>query len=209
MKSQKHRNPNCKDKHADLSNMLLRAAIAACWMLQYFKLPSFTWTTPCKNRNFLLGWRRKFCYARLFAGCSCKLLAKYAINFLPFSSSAAELSSWNVHSIPTSHLLFAVNEHWAFIMFGLVTSKALGVEPHCVLASFTTCSAWCPFIVPTHVKACVRLWCAWYKAAAPSVAQFGRDWEFSWLARNLTPLKGQKIHWVSEPGSGSMPGESW
>lgn len=37
--------------------------------------------------------------------------------------------------------------------------------------------------------------------------QFGRDWEFSWLARNLTPLKGQKIHWVSEPGSGSMPGE--
>eukprot|EP00200_Dunaliella_tertiolecta_P005430 CAMPEP_0202337382 /NCGR_PEP_ID=MMETSP1126-20121109/85_1 /ASSEMBLY_ACC=CAM_ASM_000457 /TAXON_ID=3047 /ORGANISM="Dunaliella tertiolecta, Strain CCMP1320" /LENGTH=164 /DNA_ID=CAMNT_0048927559 /DNA_START=306 /DNA_END=800 /DNA_ORIENTATION=+ len=36
--------------------------------------------------------------------------------------------------------------------------------------------------------------------------QFGRDWEFSWLARNLTPLKGQKIHWVSEPGSGSMPG---
>eukprot|EP00199_Chlamydomonas_sp_CCMP681_P003072 CAMPEP_0119106822 /NCGR_PEP_ID=MMETSP1180-20130426/6339_1 /TAXON_ID=3052 ORGANISM="Chlamydomonas cf sp, Strain CCMP681" /NCGR_SAMPLE_ID=MMETSP1180 /ASSEMBLY_ACC=CAM_ASM_000741 /LENGTH=166 /DNA_ID=CAMNT_0007092213 /DNA_START=261 /DNA_END=761 /DNA_ORIENTATION=- len=33
--------------------------------------------------------------------------------------------------------------------------------------------------------------------------QFGRDWEFSWLARNLAPVKGQKIHWVSEPGSTS------
>jgi hypothetical protein len=27
------------------------------------------------------------------------------------------------------------------------------------------------------------------------------DWEFSWIARNLTPVRGQKIHWVSEPGS--------
>lgn len=34
--------------------------------------------------------------------------------------------------------------------------------------------------------------------------QFGRDWEFSWLARNLAPVKGQKIHWVSEPGSTSL-----
>ncbi|GMH42233.1 hypothetical protein BSKO_10152 [Bryopsis sp. KO-2023] len=31
--------------------------------------------------------------------------------------------------------------------------------------------------------------------------QFGRDWEFSWLARNLTPIPQQKIHWISEPSS--------
>ena len=37
-----------------------------------------------------------------------------------------------------------------------------------------------------------------------STHQFGRDWEFSWLARNLAPIKNQKIHWVSEPGSTSM-----
>lgn len=41
-----------------------------------------------------------------------------------------------------------------------------------------------------------------------STNQFGRDWEFSWLARNLPPVKNQKIHWVSEPGSMSMPGVS-
>ena len=34
--------------------------------------------------------------------------------------------------------------------------------------------------------------------------QFGRDWEFSWLARNLQPVKLQKIHWVSEPGTASF-----
>eukprot|EP00195_Chlamydomonas_chlamydogama_P011211 CAMPEP_0202894280 /NCGR_PEP_ID=MMETSP1392-20130828/3715_1 /ASSEMBLY_ACC=CAM_ASM_000868 /TAXON_ID=225041 /ORGANISM="Chlamydomonas chlamydogama, Strain SAG 11-48b" /LENGTH=181 /DNA_ID=CAMNT_0049578927 /DNA_START=292 /DNA_END=837 /DNA_ORIENTATION=- len=39
-----------------------------------------------------------------------------------------------------------------------------------------------------------------------STTQFGRDWEFSWLARNLQPIKNQKIHWVSEPGSTSLPG---
>ncbi|KAF5835992.1 hypothetical protein DUNSADRAFT_6608 [Dunaliella salina] len=44
-------------------------------------------------------------------------------------------------------------------------------------------------------------WMPWIKSV-----QFGRDWEFSWLARNLRPLKWQKIHWVSEPGSASMPG---
>ena len=32
------------------------------------------------------------------------------------------------------------------------------------------------------------------------------DWEFSWLARNLAPVKNQKIHWASEPGSASLPG---
>ncbi|KAG2422351.1 hypothetical protein HXX76_016111 [Chlamydomonas incerta] len=34
--------------------------------------------------------------------------------------------------------------------------------------------------------------------------QFGRDWEFSWLARNLPPVKNSKIHWVSERGSASL-----
>lgn len=34
--------------------------------------------------------------------------------------------------------------------------------------------------------------------------QFGRDWEFSWLARNLAPIKNSKIHWVSERGSASL-----
>ncbi|KAG2490658.1 hypothetical protein HYH03_011046 [Edaphochlamys debaryana] len=37
-----------------------------------------------------------------------------------------------------------------------------------------------------------------------STHQFGRDWEFSWLARNLPPVKGNKIHWVSERGSASL-----
>lgn len=36
-----------------------------------------------------------------------------------------------------------------------------------------------------------------------STNQFGRDWEFSWIARNLAPIRNQKIHWVSEPGSAS------
>ena len=30
-------------------------------------------------------------------------------------------------------------------------------------------------------------------------SQFGRDWEFSWAARMLTPVKQQKIHWRSVP----------
>lgn len=39
-----------------------------------------------------------------------------------------------------------------------------------------------------------------------STNQFGRDWEFSWLAQNLTPIRNQKIHWRSVQGStgGSM-----
>lgn len=41
-----------------------------------------------------------------------------------------------------------------------------------------------------------------------STFQFNRQWEFSWLARNMTPLKYQKIHWRSVPGStgGSLGG---
>ena len=31
--------------------------------------------------------------------------------------------------------------------------------------------------------------------------QFGRAWEFSWLAQSLTPVKFQKIHWRSVQGS--------
>ena len=31
--------------------------------------------------------------------------------------------------------------------------------------------------------------------------QFGRTWELSWLARSLTPVKFQKIHWTSVQGS--------
>ncbi|EIE22975.1 hypothetical protein COCSUDRAFT_29043 [Coccomyxa subellipsoidea C-169] len=34
-----------------------------------------------------------------------------------------------------------------------------------------------------------------------STQQFGRNWEFSWLAQNLTPTKLQKIHWRSVQGS--------
>ncbi len=34
-----------------------------------------------------------------------------------------------------------------------------------------------------------------------STYQFERQWEFSWLALNMTPLKYQKIHWRSVPGS--------
>jgi uncharacterized membrane protein len=37
-----------------------------------------------------------------------------------------------------------------------------------------------------------------------STRQFGRDWEFFWLAQNLTPIKNQKIHWRSVQGSSSM-----
>ncbi|KAK9903592.1 hypothetical protein WJX75_009471 [Coccomyxa subellipsoidea] len=34
-----------------------------------------------------------------------------------------------------------------------------------------------------------------------STEQFGRSWEFSWLAQNLTPTRLQKIHWRSVQGS--------
>lgn len=34
-----------------------------------------------------------------------------------------------------------------------------------------------------------------------STEQFGRSWEFSWLAQNLTPVRPQKIHWRSVQGS--------
>jgi len=34
-----------------------------------------------------------------------------------------------------------------------------------------------------------------------STDAFGRSWSFSWLAQNLAPTPGQKIHWRSVPGS--------
>lgn len=34
-----------------------------------------------------------------------------------------------------------------------------------------------------------------------STDQFGRTWQFSWLAQSLTPVRHQKIHWRSVPGS--------
>uniref|UniRef100_A0A7S0S002 Coenzyme Q-binding protein COQ10 START domain-containing protein n=1 Tax=Chlamydomonas leiostraca TaxID=1034604 RepID=A0A7S0S002_9CHLO len=81
--------------------------------------------------------------------------------------------------------------------------------------------------VPAPLEACwvmwddrerIPTWMPWIKSVKVqegnpalskwtlSTHQFGRDWEFSWLARNLAPIKGQKIHWVSEPGSASLPG---
>jgi hypothetical protein len=61
----------------------------------------------------------------------------------------------------------------------------------------------------TYHKACDT--CSQVQADDPRMSRwtlsytaFGRDWEFSWLARNLAPIKGQKIHWVSQPGSSSV-----
>jgi hypothetical protein len=34
-----------------------------------------------------------------------------------------------------------------------------------------------------------------------STFQFDRQWEFSWMALNMTPLRNQKIHWRSVPGT--------
>lgn len=36
-----------------------------------------------------------------------------------------------------------------------------------------------------------------------STYQFGNTWTLSWLAKDLTPVKHQKIHWRSVPGSSS------
>ena len=33
-----------------------------------------------------------------------------------------------------------------------------------------------------------------------STDQFGQHFEFSWVARDLAPIKQQKIHWTSEEG---------
>lgn len=61
---------------------------------------------------------------------------------------------------------------------------------------------WMPWIKSVKVQESDTRLSRWTLATT----QFGRDWEFSWLARNLAPVKYQKIHWVSEPGSSSLPG---
>ena len=59
---------------------------------------------------------------------------------------------------------------------------------------------WMPWIHAVEVQASDSRLSKWRLVTQ----QFGREWEFSWLARNLAPVKGQKIHWVSEPGSTSL-----
>eukprot|EP00878_Enallax_costatus_P029280 GHUV01031730.1.p1 GENE.GHUV01031730.1~~GHUV01031730.1.p1 ORF type:complete len:220 (+),score=26.49 GHUV01031730.1:327-986(+) len=79
--------------------------------------------------------------------------------------------------------------------------------------------------VPVPLEVCWSLWedreripqwMPWIKSVAvqkdnPALSRwtlatnmFGRDWEFSWISRNLAPVKNQKIHWISEPGSASL-----
>ncbi|GFP93604.1 uncharacterized 17.2 kDa protein in melc2-rnhh intergenic region [Phtheirospermum japonicum] len=55
---------------------------------------------------------------------------------------------------------------------------------------------WMPFISSVKIledKPDLSRWSLKYKA-------FGRDIEFSWLARNMQPIKNQKIHWRSLEG---------
>eukprot|EP00775_Hariotina_reticulata_P002059 gene2059-2379_t len=59
---------------------------------------------------------------------------------------------------------------------------------------------WMPWIKSVTVQKDIPAMSRW----TLSTHQFGRDWEFSWLARNLAPIRNQKLHWVSEPGSASM-----
>ncbi|KZV57593.1 hypothetical protein F511_03053 [Dorcoceras hygrometricum] len=55
---------------------------------------------------------------------------------------------------------------------------------------------WMPFISSVKVledKPDLSRWSLKYKA-------FGRDIEYSWLARNMQPIRNQKIHWRSLEG---------
>ncbi|CAA0832002.1 Polyketide cyclase/dehydrase and lipid transport superfamily protein [Striga hermonthica] len=55
---------------------------------------------------------------------------------------------------------------------------------------------WMPFISSVKIledKPDLSRWSLKYEA-------FGRDIEFSWLARNMQPIKNQKIHWRSMEG---------
>lgn len=55
---------------------------------------------------------------------------------------------------------------------------------------------WMPFISSVKVledKPDISRWSLKYEA-------FGRDIEFSWLARNMQPIPNQKIHWRSLEG---------
>jgi uncharacterized membrane protein len=56
---------------------------------------------------------------------------------------------------------------------------------------------WMPWITSVRVQEDDMRMSKW----TLSTTQFGRAWEFSWLALNMAPLKNQKIHWRSVPGS--------
>ena len=79
---------------------------------------------------------------------------------------------------------------------------------------------WMPWIQSVKAGAPGRAWPRWTRGTAPGSAalwrqvqpedaalskwvlsthQFGREWRISWLARNLTPVRNQKIHWRSVP----------
>lgn len=63
---------------------------------------------------------------------------------------------------------------------------------------------WMPWITSVEIQQDDKQMSKW----TLSTYQFNRQWEFSWLARNMTPLQYQKIHWRSVPGStsGSLGG---
>lgn len=56
---------------------------------------------------------------------------------------------------------------------------------------------WMPWITSVKVQADDPRMSRW----TLSTFQFNRQWEFSWMALNMTPLKHQKIHWRSVPGT--------
>jgi len=64
----------------------------------------------------------------------------------------------------------------------------------------TRIPAWMPWITAVTIETDDPKLSRWVL----STDQFGRTWEFSWLARNLTPVRHQKIHWTSVSGSSSF-----
>ncbi|XP_027365541.1 uncharacterized protein LOC113872295 isoform X3 [Abrus precatorius] len=64
---------------------------------------------------------------------------------------------------------------------------------------------WMPFISSVKIlpeKPELSRWSLKYKA-------FGRDIEFSWLARNMQPIPNQKIHWRSMEGLPNSSSTLW
>lgn len=64
----------------------------------------------------------------------------------------------------------------------------------------TRIPAWMPWIRDVTIQADDPKLSRWVL----STEQFGRTWEFSWLARNLAPVRHSKIHWTSVPGSSTF-----
>ena len=64
----------------------------------------------------------------------------------------------------------------------------------------TRIPSWMPWIKAVTIQADDPKLSRWVL----STDQFGRTWEFSWLARNLAPVRHQKIHWTSVPGSSTF-----